>query len=86
MTKTSGKVIDVELNPDAVKDAISNAKCNNAENARFYCADTGETFDVVFMDLPRSGNSKKLSIRLPLPPRKRLFIFPATPKPLQDIW
>lgn len=67
--KTAGNVIGVELNPDAVKDAISNAKRNNSKNAKFYCADAGdfmqelaengERFDVVFMDPPRSGSSKK---------------------------
>ena len=67
--KTAGSVIGVELNPDAVKDAISNCKRNGMENARFYCADAGdfmqelaangEKFDVVFMDPPRSGSSKK---------------------------
>ena len=67
--KTAGRVIGVELNPDAVKDAISNCKRNGMENARFYCADAGdfmqelagngERFDVVFMDPPRSGSSKK---------------------------
>ena len=67
--KTAGKVIGVELNRDAVRDAISNCKRNGMENARFYCADAGdfmqelaqngEKFDVVFMDPPRSGSSKK---------------------------
>ena len=67
--KTAGNVIGVELNPDAVKDAISNAKANNAENAHFYCADAGdfmeelamqgEKTDVVFMDPPRAGSTKK---------------------------
>lgn len=67
--KTAGNVIGVELNPDAVKDAISNCKRNGMKNARFYCADAGdfmqelaangEKFDVVFMDPPRSGSSKK---------------------------
>lgn len=67
--KTAGNVIGVELNPDAVKDAISNAKANNARNAHFYCADAGdfmeelalqgEKTDVVFMDPPRAGSTKK---------------------------
>lgn len=67
--KTAGNVIGVELNPDAVKDAISNAKANNAQNAHFYCADAGdfmeklalegEKVDVVFMDPPRAGSTKK---------------------------
>ncbi len=67
--KTAGSVIGVELNRDAVKDAIANAKRNNAKNARFYCADAGdfmqslaeegESADVVFMDPPRAGSTRK---------------------------
>ena len=59
-------VIGVELNKDAVKDAISNAKLNKTENIRFFCADAGkfmvgmaednETVDLVFMDPPRAGS------------------------------
>ncbi len=67
--KTAGSVVGVELNPDAVKDAISNCKRNGMKNARFYCddagefmqalAENGESADVVFMDPPRSGSSRK---------------------------
>lgn len=67
--KTAGEVIGVELNPEAVKDAISNCKRNEMQNAKFYCADAGdfmealaaegESADVVFMDPPRAGSSKK---------------------------
>ena len=67
--KTAGEVIGVELNPEAVKDAISNCKRNGMKNAKFYCADAGdfmeafseegESADVVFMDPPRAGSSKK---------------------------
>ena len=59
-------VIGVELNKDAVKDAISNAKLNKTENIRFFCADAGkfmvgmaednEKVDLVFMDPPRAGS------------------------------
>ena len=68
--KTAGNVVGVELNPDAVKDAISNCKRNGMKNARFYCddagefmqalAENGESADVVFMDPPRSGSSMKV--------------------------
>lgn len=60
------QVIGVELNEDAVRDAIMNAKLNAAENIRFFCADAGEFMvgmaedkekvDVVFMDPPRAGS------------------------------
>ncbi len=65
----AGEVIGVELNPEAVKDAVRNTKSNQVRNARFYCADAGEfmeqmaadgeTADVVIMDPPRSGSTEK---------------------------
>ncbi len=90
--KTAGNVIGVELNPDAVKDAISNAKRNNAKNARFYCADAGdfmqalaeegERFDVVFMDPPRSGSSKKFIDSLAIANPKRVVYISCNPETL----
>lgn len=68
-SKTAGKVIGVELNQDAVRDAVSNAKMNGIENIRFYCndagrflvnmAEQGEKADVVIMDPPRSGSTEE---------------------------
>lgn len=68
-SKKAKQVIGVELNRDAVRDAVSNAKRNGIKNARFYCADAGEFMvgmaaegekaDVVFMDPPRSGSDEK---------------------------
>lgn len=60
-------VVGVELNEDAVSDAIFNARLNKSENTAFFCADAGrfmveaakanERFNVVFMDPPRTGSS-----------------------------
>ena len=65
----AGEVIGVELNRDAVRDAVSNAKRNKIANIRFLCADAGqymmraaadgERADVVLMDPPRSGSTKE---------------------------
>ncbi|MDE5591284.1 MAG: 23S rRNA (uracil(1939)-C(5))-methyltransferase RlmD [Acetatifactor sp.] len=65
----AGRVIGVELNPDAVKDARSNAKCNQAENIEFYQNDAGKFLmdmaekgtqaDIILMDPPRSGSSEE---------------------------
>ena len=63
------KVICVELNKDAVRDAIVNAKRNKVTNTSMYNQDAGEfmlkqaeaniKMDVVFMDPPRSGSDEK---------------------------
>ena len=62
------RVIGVELNSDAVRDARTNAKINNIENIELYnkdagefmvqLAEQGEKLDVVFMDPPRAGSDE----------------------------
>ena len=80
-----GNVIGVELNSDAVKDAIANAKRNNMDNIRFYCDDAGKFMtrmaangqhaDVVFMDPPRSGSDETfLNCVARLAPKKIVYI------------
>ena len=79
------EVISVELNQDAVRDAIVNAKRNGIKNVRFYhndagvfmrqMAEAGEHADVVFMDPPRSGSDEKfLSSVLTLKPEKIVYV------------
>ncbi len=68
-SKYAKQVIGVELNKDAVRDAVENAKCNGIKNIKFYCNDAGKfmtgmaqegaTADVVFMDPPRSGSTEE---------------------------
>ncbi len=67
-SKQAGEVIGVELNKDAVRDAINNAKANGIKNIRFVCDDAsdfmvkmaaaGEKADVVIMDPPRAGSTE----------------------------
>ena len=79
------QVIGVEINKDAVHDAIANAKANHISNVWFHCADAGEFMqsmakdkqkcDVVFMDPPRSGSDEKfLTSLLKLAPEKIVYI------------
>ncbi len=66
---SAGRVIGVELNRDAVRDAIANARLNGIENARFVAGDAGEYMesmlreglrpDVVLLDPPREGCSRR---------------------------
>ena len=72
-TKGAKEVIGVELEKDAVKDAIQNAKQNNIKNIHFYNADAtdfiedlannrkennNKTIDVVILDPPRAGSTE----------------------------
>lgn len=79
------EVISVELNQDAVKDAIINAKRNQIKNVRFYHADAGEFMvdmaeqgekvDVVFMDPPRAGSDEAfLNSVLKLAPERIVYV------------
>lgn len=78
-------VVGVELNRDAVRDAITNCRLNRIQNARFYAADAGEwmlamaeerqTADVVFMDPPRAGSDERfLHSLLTLAPERIVYI------------
>ena len=67
-SKKAKEVIGIELNPDAVRDAVQNARRNSVSNIRFYCNDAGRFMtemarrkgkaDVVIMDPPRTGSTK----------------------------
>ena len=68
-SRDAKEVIGVELNRDAVRDAITNAKTNQVKNICFVCQDATEyickaaekkeNFDVVLMDPPRAGSTKE---------------------------
>ncbi len=84
-SKKAGNVVGVELNRDAVKDAIVNAKINKAKNVYFHCADAGrfmveaakagEKADVVIMDPPRAGSDINfLSSVVTLSPKRIVYI------------
>ncbi|PXW91016.1 23S rRNA (uracil1939-C5)-methyltransferase [Streptohalobacillus salinus] len=79
------KVIGVELNKDAFKDAINNAKRNNIDNVFFHNDDAGDFMlkmadkkqgvDAVIMDPPRSGSSPAfLSSLVTMKPAKVVYI------------
>ena len=69
MSRHVKEVIGVEVNEDAVKDAIINKRNNGIKNINFVCDDAGrfmkklaydkEKIDVAVMDPPRSGASRE---------------------------
>lgn len=78
-------VIGVELNKDAVRDAVTNAKRNNAVNIEFFNNDAGvflnqvaakgDKVDVIFMDPPRSGSTTQfLDAVAVIKPKKVVYI------------
>ncbi len=81
----AAEVIGVELNKDAVRDAITNARANACKNIRFYNNDAtrfmvnlakeNKHVDVVFMDPPRSGSTPEfMSSVISLAPKKVVYI------------
>ena len=79
------KMIGVELNQAAMRDAVVNARCNGIRNADFYQNDagrfmvqlteSGQKVDVVFMDPPRSGSTEAfLDAVLRLRPARIVYI------------
>lgn len=81
----AARLIGVELNADAIKDARINAEANQVRNASFYCDDAGRFMtrmakeghvpDVVCMDPPRSGSDVPfLAAVKSLAPKKIVYV------------
>jgi 23S rRNA (uracil1939-C5)-methyltransferase len=84
-SRHAGAVIGIEQNREAIRDAITNAKRNDAKNIRFYNADAGaflvemaergERADVVIMDPPRTGSDEAfLSSVVRLAPKRVVYV------------
>ena len=85
MAKAAGKVIGVEVIPQAVEDARDNAKRNGIENAEFFCGDAGAAAleleksgvkaDVVVVDPPRKGlNDDAIEALVRFAPRRIVYV------------
>ena len=82
LAKKCKKVIGVEINKNAIKDAIINKKINNITNAYFIAEDATkfilsnkEKFDIVFADPPRSGcDTKFLNAIIKIKPKTIIYI------------
>ena len=85
MAKNAKKVLGVEINADAIRDAKENATLNGMQNVEFYNEDAGEyisflarkkeKIDVVITDPPRAGCSMKfLKSLIELSPKRVVYI------------
>ena len=85
MASSAGKVIGVEVIPQAVEDARDNARRNGIENAEFFCGDAGQAAlelekqgirpDVITVDPPRKGlNADTIEAICRMSPRRLVYI------------
>ena len=85
MAKAAGKVIGIEVVPQAVEDAKDNAMRNGITNAEFLCADAGQAAlelekqgvhaDVVVVDPPRKGlNADTIEALHRFSPRRIVYV------------
>lgn len=71
LSRKAASVTGIEMNRDAVDDAVRNCSMNDVDNCRFLCGDTGEVLsglgagpDVVVIDPPRAGMHKDVISRI----------------------
>ena len=85
MAASAGKVIGVEVIPQAVEDARENAARNGIQNAEFFCGDAGQAAlelerqgvrpDVITVDPPRKGlNADAIEAISRMNPRRLVYI------------
>lgn len=85
MASAAGRVIGVEVIPQAVEDARDNARRNHIENAEFFCGDAGQAAlqlekdgvrpDVVVVDPPRKGlNADTIEALHRMCPRRIVYV------------
>lgn len=80
----AGQVVGVELNPEAARDAVANARRNGAANARFYQEDAtqwltrqaaeGQKTDVIFLDPPRAGSTPEFLRAAAMRPSRMVYV------------
>lgn len=80
----AGRVIGVERNPAAARDAAANAHRNRIANAEFVCADATEWMmqqadklrpDVIFLDPPRAGSTPEcIAAVAKMNPRRVIYV------------
>ena len=85
MAAAAGKVIGVEVVPQAIEDAKDNARRNGIENAEFFCGDAGKAAlelqkqgicpDVIVVDPPRKGlNEDTIEALDRMNPRRIVYV------------
>lgn len=82
LSKYCGKVFGIEINKEAIKDALLNKKINNLNNIDFQVGDVKDILnknkfkpDIIVVDPPRAGLDKKVIDEIiSLSPKKLLYV------------
>lgn len=85
MAASAGRVLGVEVIPQAVEDARDNARRNGIQNAQFFCGDAGQAAlelerqgiqpDVITVDPPRKGlNADAIEAICRMSPRRLVYV------------
>ena len=82
VSKKADKVLGVEINDEAIKDALLNKKINNINNVDFISGDVGTVlsknkfkFDIVIVDPPRAGlDNNSINNIIKINPKKIIYV------------
>ena len=82
VSKKANKVLGIELNKEAIKDALINKKLNSINNIDFISGDVGTVLsqnkfksDIVIVDPPRAGlDSKSIDNIIKIKPKKIIYV------------
>ena len=82
VSKKANKVLGIELNKEAIKDALINKKLNNINNIDFISGDVGTILsennfkaDIIIVDPPRAGlDNKSIDNIIKIRPRKIIYV------------
>ena len=85
MASAAGKVMGVEVVPQAIEDAKDNARRNGIQNAEFFCADAGQAAldleqkgihpDIITVDPPRKGlNRDAIEAIAKMSPKRLVYV------------
>lgn len=82
VSKKANKVLGIELNNEAIKDALLNKKLNNINNIDFISGDVGKVLskndfkaDIVIVDPPRAGlDNNSINNIIKIKPREIIYV------------
>ena len=82
VSKKADKVLGIEINEEAIKDALLNKKINNINNVDFISGDVGTVlsknkfkFDIVIVDPPRAGlDNNSINNIIKINPKKIIYV------------